>query len=335
MSVLSIIEEVIYELIKVLESGDINETKKSHFLELLLKKPAEFARLMVILKMAHEAVREDKFITKRSIYYSNPILFKKQSTIDPLLSKICQQLNLPRCALKINASSKLIIYGDIHFGTRCQDDVSKKIQVTPESLHRTGHEVIISECLPQFILVIEKDTIFQKLLNENFYEKFKPCLLVTAKGYPDLITRQFLARINCLYSHIPMIGLFDADPHGINVFCTYKYGSMNPMMQDTDGKPIKIPNLQLCGLLPTEISFLQIKQTELLQLTKTDRALLHSMQKRTYIQQESILLKQIKHLSWIEKKAELEILNTIHSHYLTNEYLPNKLEELLGILPNQ
>ncbi|VDO80182.1 unnamed protein product [Schistosoma margrebowiei] len=82
-----------------------------------------------------------------------------------------------------------------------------------------------TECLPQFILIIEKDTIFRKLLSEKFYEKFKPCLLVTAKGYPDLITRQFLAQINYIHPNIPMIGLFDADPHGINVFCTYKYGT--------------------------------------------------------------------------------------------------------------
>ncbi|RTG85218.1 meiotic recombination protein SPO11, partial [Schistosoma bovis] len=190
-----------------------------------------------------------------------------------------------------------------------------------------------TECLPQFILIIEKDTIFRKLLSEKFYEKFKPCLLVTAKGYPDLITRQFLAQINCMHPSIPMIGLFDADPHGINVFCTYKYGTTNPMMQNENGSPIKISNLQLCGLLPSELSSLQIKETNLLKLTKRDKSLLNSMKKRLYIQQESILLEQINYLLLTEMKAELEILNTIQSTYLTNEYLPNKLQ-LCGILPN-
>ncbi|VDP99995.1 unnamed protein product [Trichobilharzia regenti] len=96
-------------------------------------------------------------------------------------------------------------------------------------------------------MIIEKDTIFQKLLNENFYEKFKPCLLVTAKGYPDLLTRKFLAQLTHIYSRMPIIGIFDADPHGmndliiypcsniyphilsysgLNVYCTYKYGTM-------------------------------------------------------------------------------------------------------------
>ncbi|TNN16750.1 Meiotic recombination protein [Schistosoma japonicum] len=295
-------------------------------MELLLKKPVEFTRLMVILKAAHEAIREDKFITKRAIYYSSPVLFKKQSTIDPLLSKICKQFNLPRCAIRINASSKLIIYGDIDLETVCKSDCDKiNDSVIPESLFRNKHEVIISECLPQFILVIEKDTIFQKLLNEKFYEKFKPCLLITAKGYPDLTARQFLARLNYTHPNIPMFGLFDADPHGINVFCTYKFGTMNPTMQDRHGCPIKIPNLQLCGLLPSELSSLPIKEEEILNLTKNDKSLLISIQKRGYIHEEFNLLKQIKCLLFTEKKAELEILNSINSRFLTNEYLPKKL----------
>ncbi|CAI2725900.1 unnamed protein product [Schistosoma spindalis] len=335
MSVLSMIEGIVYEVMEFLKSGNINEAREPHFLKLLVKKPEEFTRLMVILKMAHEAVREDKFITKRSIYYSNPILFKRQSIIDPLLSKICKELSLSRCALKINASSKLIVYGDIYLGIGYESNIVERNNLgIPESLLKSGYEVIISECLPQFILIIEKDTIFRKLLNEKFYEKFKPCLLVTAKGYPDLITRQFLAQINCIHPNIPIIGLFDADPHGINVFCTYKYGTTNPMMQNEDGSPIRISNLQLCGLLPSELSSLHIKQTDLLKLTKRDKSLLNSMEKRPYIQQESILLKQIKYLLFNENKAELEILNTIHSNYLTNEYLPNKLQ-LWGILPNK
>ncbi|KAH8859322.1 Meiotic recombination protein SPO11 [Schistosoma japonicum] len=306
MSVLSMIEETVFKVIDFLISGDLDKANESYFMELLLKKPVEFTRLMVILKAAHEAIREDKFITKRAIYYSSPVLFKKQSTIDPLLSKICKQFNLPRCAIRI---------------------------VIRESLFRNKHEVIISECLPQFILVIEKDTIFQKLLNEKFYEKFKPCLLITAKGYPDLTARQFLALLNYTHPNIPMFGLFDADPHGINVFCTYKFGTMNPTMQDRHGCPIKIPNLQLCGLLPSELSSLPIKEEEILNLTKNDKSLLISIQKRGYIHEEFNLLKQIKCLLFTEKKAELEILNSINSRFLTNEYLPKKIE-LWGILPN-
>ncbi|CAH8501725.1 unnamed protein product [Heterobilharzia americana] len=268
---------------------------------------------------------------KRSIYYSNPNLFKRQSTIDPILSKICHNFDLPRCALNINASSKLVVYGDIVLKTKSENGLA-----ITETIFRTGLDISLSsiDCSAQFVLVVEKDTIFQKLLNESFYEKFKPCLLVTAKGYPDLMSRKFLAQLNHVYPNIPMLGLFDADPHGINVFCTYKYGTMNPTMQDAEGTPVRIPNLRLCGLLPSELSSLQIKETELLPLTNNDKSLLETMRKRTYVQQEWELSKQVKYFLSAEKKAELESLNSISTRFLTDEYLPTKLE-LWGILPNK
>ncbi|CAH8493391.1 unnamed protein product [Heterobilharzia americana] len=171
MDVLSKIETVAFQVLKFLESDAQAGVQEAYPLRLLLKKPVEFTRLMVILKMIHEAIREKKIITKRSIYYSNPNLFKRQSTIDPILSKICHNFDLPRCALTYENG----------------------LAIT-ETIFRTGLDISLSsiDCSAQFVLVVEKDTIFQKLLNESFYEKFKPCLLVTAKGYPDLMSRNFL-----------------------------------------------------------------------------------------------------------------------------------------------
>ncbi|CAH8837455.1 unnamed protein product [Trichobilharzia szidati] len=337
MNSLSRIEAVVCEILQFLKSDESYQVKENYPVRILLKNPTEFTRFMVILKMMHEAVRENKFVTKRSIYYSNPILFKRQSTIDPIVSKICENFNLPRCALKISASPKLIIHGDIVLKAGVEDSSSRTncMSIT-ERIFQNETDINLTdiECTAQFILIIEKDTIFQKLLNENFYEKFKPCLLVTAKGYPDLLTRKFLAQLTHIYSRMPIIGIFDADPHGLNVYCTYKYGTMNPTMKDAKGNPVRIPNLQLCGLLPSEISSsIHIKETQLLSLTKNDKTLLETMQKREYIQHEPLLLKQIRHLLFTEKKAELEALNSINTRFLTHEYLPDKLLSL-GILPN-
>lgn len=47
-----------------------------------------------------------------------------------------------------------------------------------------------------------------------------------AKGYPDLITRQLLRLFHTKFPEIPMFGLVDADPHGVAIYLTYKYGSL-------------------------------------------------------------------------------------------------------------
>ncbi|KAI1871658.1 hypothetical protein JX265_005644 [Neoarthrinium moseri] len=54
-----------------------------------------------------------------------------------------------------------------------------------------------------------------------------PGLLVTAKGYPDLATRQFLSLLHSAYAYIPMYALVDFDPDGIGIMRTFKLGSRN------------------------------------------------------------------------------------------------------------
>jgi DNA topoisomerase VI subunit A len=45
----------------------------------------------------------------------------------------------------------------------------------------------------RYILVVEKDCIFQRLTEDRLHERL-PIVLVTAKGQPDLATRAFLSR---------------------------------------------------------------------------------------------------------------------------------------------
>lgn len=77
-----------------------------------------------------------------------------------------------------------------------------------------------------FILVVEKDTVFTKLIQEKIFEKSQSkIIMVTAKGYPDINTRVLLKRLETDL-RIPMYILCDADPHGIEIMCTYKFGSL-------------------------------------------------------------------------------------------------------------
>jgi len=42
------------------------------------------------------------------------------------------------------------------------------------------------------VLVVEKDTVFQRLIQMQLLTEKKELLIVTAKGYPDYATRRFL-----------------------------------------------------------------------------------------------------------------------------------------------
>lgn len=70
-------------------------------------------------------------------------------------------------------------------------------------------------------IVVEKDTVFQKLLEENCPGRLS-CILITGKGYPDVTTRM-LVKILAEKVELPVYVLVDADPYGVEIMCTYKW----------------------------------------------------------------------------------------------------------------
>ena len=46
----------------------------------------------------------------------------------------------------------------------------------------------------KFVLLVEKDAAFMRLAEDRFYNRF-PCIIITAKGQPDVATRLFLSKL--------------------------------------------------------------------------------------------------------------------------------------------
>lgn len=51
-----------------------------------------------------------------------------------------------------------------------------------------------------------------------------PCIVITAKGQPDVATRLFLRKLKATLK-IPVLGLVDADPYGLKILSVYMSGS--------------------------------------------------------------------------------------------------------------
>ncbi|GBO34222.1 Meiotic recombination protein SPO11, partial [Araneus ventricosus] len=69
------------------------------------------------------------------------------------------------------------------------------------------------------------------------------------KGFPDVNTREMLRKLWDLLK-IPILGLMDADPYGIEILSIYKYGSM---AMSFDVEKLAMPELRWLGLLPSDI----------------------------------------------------------------------------------
>ena len=71
--------------------------------------------------------------------------------------------------------------------------------------------------------MVEKDAVFTYLCGQRIWNTL-PCIVVTGCGYPPLSVREMVKKLADRLS-LPVLGLFDYNPHGVRILLTYKFGS--------------------------------------------------------------------------------------------------------------
>ena len=76
----------------------------------------------------------------------------------------------------------------------CRDATKGLILRT--ALHSGQVANIVSDAL--FILLVEKDAAFMRLAEDRFYNTY-PCIIITAKGQPDVASRRALSALGLVH----------------------------------------------------------------------------------------------------------------------------------------
>ena len=84
---------------------------------------------------------------------------------------------------------------------------------------------------------------------DRFYQRY-PCIVITAKGQPDVASRMFLSRIT-YELQIPVLALVDSDPYGLKILSVYMSGSKN---MSYDSASLTTPDIKWLGLRPSDLN---------------------------------------------------------------------------------
>uniref|UniRef100_A0A8D0HCX3 DNA topoisomerase (ATP-hydrolyzing) n=1 Tax=Sphenodon punctatus TaxID=8508 RepID=A0A8D0HCX3_SPHPU len=300
--VLEAIENIIQDIVTIL----------SYFAALMLK----------ILSMIYKMVQNNTYATKRDIYYTDTLLFGNQSVVDNIINDISCMLKTPRRSLHILSTTKGCIAGNLSYteedGTKVNCTCSRTAIIVPSNVQ--GIRNLITDA--KFILIVEKDATFQRLLDDDFCNKLSPCIMITGKGVPDLNTRLLVRKLWDTF-HIPIFTLMDADPHGSCLLDLY-HTWLDSM--SFEAHHLTVPAIRWLGLLPSDINRLNIPKEALIPLTKRDENKLASLQKRPYVPYQPIWKKEMEIMAASKMKAEIKALTYLSSDYLSRVYLPNKLQ---------
>jgi DNA topoisomerase-6 subunit A len=182
----------------------------------------------------------------------------------------------------------------------------------------------------EFVLVVEKDAVFQQLHRAQFWRRYK-AILVTSAGQPDRATRRLVRRLNEELG-LPIYILTDSDPYGFYIYSVFKIGSIT---LSYESERLATPNARFLGVAMSDI-FGDPSAGKKPYLSEAER-------KNYIIKAKEMDLKRARELrnyKWFqtkkwkkeldifeEKKAKLEIeaLTSKGLSFLMDSYIPNKI----------
>ncbi|XP_039765191.1 meiotic recombination protein SPO11 [Pararge aegeria] len=309
----------IYDLDRV-TLKTLHEAKTTKLCYSSVEDKSRFNIIVFVLTKVHELLLKNLTVTRRELFYQNMSRFGNQSRLDVGVRDVCCLLDTPPWDLGIVATAKGLIAGPLNIylsdGT-VVDCMMSGGTLIPQDIKGINE----FKSTAKYILVVEKDAIFQKLLDEGALTRLGPVIILTGKGYPDVCTRQILCRL-VKELRLKALALVDADPHGYEIFLTYKYGSL---AQSHLSDSLACSSLLLLGVRHHDVMTLAPKETQLC-LTQLDKRKLTSLIKRPYLNTpvgariKSDLEVMLAH----GVKAEIESVAATAAA-LCDSYVPSKL----------
>ncbi|MEZ0394624.1 MAG: DNA topoisomerase IV subunit A [Desulfurococcaceae archaeon] len=229
---------------------DVNESKK-------------FAQTLIMASIIYSALSQNEYPTIRDLYYrgKHTITYKdldgktyhentwdEQKESDGVLRDLEVYLNALREELLILSKEKGKVAGNLVI--KSGDDIV--------DLSKMGHGAYAIEPTPdliefkdvdaEYVLVVEKDAVFQQLHRYGFWKKHK-VVLVTSAGQPDRATRRFVRRLSDEFK-LPVYVLADSDPYGFYIYSVFKIGSIT---LSYESERLATPAAKFLGVMMTDV----------------------------------------------------------------------------------
>lgn len=312
----------------ILQMGDAKATRELFN----LNQAKQFMQTMLHSQTIKELIESDKTSSLRGVFYkakhtvagTKENTFDGQDESDPILEDIEVAMAALREELHIFAENRGALVGNITI-------VDKGDEINCRRMGSGGYAVpsivepdIIEfkKCEADFVLHVEKGTVWNRFNEDRFWEK-NNCILTHGAGQPPRGVRRLLQRFNQELK-LPIICVLDCDPWGHYIYSVIKQGSISLAFESSR---LAIPDARFLGIRAKDYTECKLPEAVKIDLTDNDRKRASEIAAYPWFKDNKPWQKEIAKMMDNGFKMEVESLITKDISYVTEEYVPERLKK--------
>ena len=298
-----------------------------------------FMQTIAIAAKCHRFLDENLHTTIRGLFYQlkytlgedvEENIFSEQAESNPIIEDLEVALSVKREELNLNATRRGVLAGNMKVidsfgGERTQIDCAKQGRSGWTVPSDVDSEMEFVDVKAKYVLVVEKDAVWQRLNEDGFWKK-ENCILLTPQGQATRGTRRLIRKFADM--HIPVYVFTDSDAWGWYIYWTIKTGSINLAYIGGD---VATPEARFLGVTMSDLNKYEFLKKLTINASEMDIKRAQEMLQYDWIKVHKEWVRELEIMIKSKKKLEQDALQgprlTFIGDYIrekvkNNDFLP-------------
>ena len=269
------------------------------------------------------SIRDLYYMTKHTLGDTKQNTFDEQVESDPIIEDLEVTVDALREELHLFANRKGLMVGPMTV-IDSGDSIDLRRQgsggwgvpsiVEPEVIRFGKHEA-------KYVLLVEKEAVWSRL-NEDKYWRTHQCMLIHGGGQPPRGVRRLVQRMPAELK-LPVYVLVDNDPWGFYIYSVVKQGSINLAYESMR---MAVPSARFLGISSADPGRYRIPENCAIKMDDGDYRRVKQMLNYPWFQKKE-WKRELEGMVSSGRKYEIEALSRLGISYITEEYLPKKIQD--------
>jgi DNA topoisomerase-6 subunit A len=297
-----------------------------------LNQAKSYMQTLLVGSGAKQLIEQGKTTSIRGLFYplkhtiegTREETFDTQDECDPIIEDVEVSLDAMREELHLYAKNAGAMVGPITL-------VDSGDEIDCSRMGSGGYSipsivepefVQFKQNTAEFVLHVEKDTVWRRFNEDKFWKEHN-CILTHGGGQPPRGVRRLLNRLHYDLK-LPVYCLLDNDPWGYYIYSVIKQGSINLAYES---RRMAIPDARFLGLRSNDYERCKLTPSVQIKLNEQDIKRAKQIAQYPWFASKKPWQREIEMMLKNGFKLEVEALISKDISYVTEQYVPQRLEE--------